>query len=217
MKALFTFTHETFICIVMEYIMGGDFARLLNEYVRFDDSVAKFYTAEIVLALESLHQKGIVHRDLKPDNLLLDNNGHIKLTDFGLSEMGLENYRNNSFKRSETSCELASVHRSKLIREVSKRLLSSGDLNSSPELKKEVSISKKRNGARIIGTPDYIAPEVISGEDLLMGTLDFWALGVILFEFLTGMPPFNASSYEEIFDNITKRKIPWDLIEIGRR
>ena len=65
---------------------GGDFGSILREYNCFDEWIVKFYAAELVLAIESLHSKGIVHRDLKPDNILLDKNGHIKLTDFGLSE-----------------------------------------------------------------------------------------------------------------------------------
>jgi len=73
----------------MEYMLGGDFLSVLEKMGCFDDQVAKFYFAELCLAVDSLHKLNIVHRDLKPDNLLLDAKGHIKLTDFGLSEKGL--------------------------------------------------------------------------------------------------------------------------------
>jgi serine/threonine protein kinase len=77
--------------MVMEYMKGGDLAHLLEEHGYFEEPMAKYYIAQIVLALEQLHIGGVVHRDLKPDNMLIDKMGHIKLTDFGLSEAGLAN------------------------------------------------------------------------------------------------------------------------------
>ena len=78
----------------MEFMKGGDLANLLENVTYFDEDTARYYLAQIVLALKYLHSKGIIHRDLKPDNLLIDSLGHIKLTDFGLSELGLRNIRN---------------------------------------------------------------------------------------------------------------------------
>jgi serine/threonine protein kinase len=75
----------------MEYLIGGDLASLLRALNSFDVSMARRYVAEIVLALEYLHSIGIVHRDLKPDNILINDDGHLKLTDFGLSRLGAIN------------------------------------------------------------------------------------------------------------------------------
>lgn len=80
--------------------------------------------------------------------------------------------------------------------------------------KKQMKINKAQY--RIIGTPDYIAPEVLNGEGLLNPVIDWWSVGVILFEMLTGIPPFNDQTVEGIFDNILHHRIPWDQVKIGK-
>lgn len=87
--ASFQSTH--YLYLVMEYLNGGDLATLLKNMGTLPDVWAKRYIAEVIVGVNDLHSKGIVHRDLKPDNLLIDHSGHIKLTDFGLSRMGLVN------------------------------------------------------------------------------------------------------------------------------
>ncbi|CCJ28401.1 unnamed protein product, partial [Pneumocystis jirovecii] len=88
-KLFFTFQSKDYLYLVMEYLNGGDCAALIKALGTLSENWAKKYIAEVVLGLEFLHNKGIVHRDLKPDNLLIDQRGHLKLTDFGLSRIGL--------------------------------------------------------------------------------------------------------------------------------
>lgn len=77
----------TSVYLVMDYMVGGDLKSLLSVYGFFDESMATFYVAEVCLALQYLHQRSIIHRDIKPDNMLLSKEGHVKLTDFGLSKV----------------------------------------------------------------------------------------------------------------------------------
>jgi len=88
-KLYWTFPSKDYVFLVMEYLNGGDCASLVHALGTLPEEWAKRYFAEIVLGVEHLHNRGIVHRDLKPDNLLIDQKGHLKLTDFGLSRMGL--------------------------------------------------------------------------------------------------------------------------------
>jgi predicted Ser/Thr protein kinase len=234
--AVFTFTYQTFICFVMEYMIGGDFGDILTKYNVLDEDVVKFYAAEIVLALEYLHKNGIVHRDLKPDNILLDSNGHAKLTDFGLSEIGLiqkmkgedgspNRKRRSTRKFNELCLENKKIHEIRIrLRKKFNEKHDSGD-NGGTEDDDEVdsnqantNIVKKlsRKAHRIVGTPDYMAPEIILGVSNSNYTIDWWALGVIIFELICGIPPFNDDTIEKVYDNITHRKIPWDDIVIGK-
>lgn len=88
-KLYWTFSSKDFLFLVMEYLNGGDCAALVKVLGGLPEDWAKKYMAEVILGVEHLHSRGIVHRDLKPDNLLIDQKGHLKLTDFGLSRMGL--------------------------------------------------------------------------------------------------------------------------------
>jgi len=88
-RGLYTFQSKKYLYMVMEYMKGGDFGNLLENVGLFNYETSKFYLAHVVMALEHLHSQGIVHRDLKPENMLIDAVGHVKLTDFGLSEAGL--------------------------------------------------------------------------------------------------------------------------------
>lgn len=97
-RGIYTFQTKKYLYMVMEYMKGGDLSNLLENIGYFDEKDAKYYLAQIVLALEYLHSNQVIHRDLKPDNILIDSEGRIKLTDFGLSETGLKNIKNNMNK-----------------------------------------------------------------------------------------------------------------------
>ena len=83
---IYSFQDETYLYLVMEYLPGGDLMSLLMKRDILNEDEARFYAAELVLAIESVHKLNCIHRDIKPDNVLIDINGHIKLSDFGLSK-----------------------------------------------------------------------------------------------------------------------------------
>lgn len=136
----------------------------------------QFIIAEVILALEYLHSKNIIHRDIKPENIVISNDGHLKLTDFGISEAGL--YEN-------------------------KYVISNADFNQNFD-EEEFFVHPNK----ILGTENYMAPEIINDESIT-NEVDYWAVGVLLYEMFTGKLPFHADSYTEIFDNILNLRIDW--------
>lgn len=124
---------------VIEFVKGGDLMFHMQRQRKLPEEHARFYAAEITLALNFLHERGIIYRDLKLDNVLLDHEGHIKLTDYGMCKEGIQPGGTTS-----TFC----------------------------------------------GTPNYIAPEILRGEDYDF-SVDYWALGVLLYEMLAGRSPFD--------------------------
>uniref|UniRef100_A0AAZ3QA45 non-specific serine/threonine protein kinase n=1 Tax=Oncorhynchus tshawytscha TaxID=74940 RepID=A0AAZ3QA45_ONCTS len=167
-----SFETRRHLCMVMEYVEGGDCANLLKNIGPLPVDMTRMYFAETVLALEYLHNYGIVHRDLKPDNLLITSMGHIKLTDFGLSKIGLMNMTTNLYEG----------HIEKDTREF---------------------IDKQ-----VCGTPEYIAPEVILRQGYGK-PVDWWAMGIILYEFLVGCVPFFGDTPEQLFGQVVNDDIIW--------
>uniref|UniRef100_A0A3B3U248 non-specific serine/threonine protein kinase n=1 Tax=Poecilia latipinna TaxID=48699 RepID=A0A3B3U248_9TELE len=167
-----SFETRRHLCMVMEYVEGGDCATLLKNMGPLPVDMARMYFAETVLALEYLHNYGIVHRDLKPDNLLVTSMGHIKLTDFGLSKVGLMNMTTNLYEG----------HIEKDAREFSDK--------------------------QVCGTPEYIAPEVILRQGYGK-PVDWWAMGIILYEFLVGCVPFFGDTPEDLFGQVISDEINW--------
>jgi len=245
-KALFKFTYETFLCFVTEYMIGGDFGFLLHQYQALEEDIARFYLAELILAIDHLHSLKIIHRDLKPDNILLDKYGHIKLTDFGLSEIGFASQLTDRKLYSPKSPDInlrlkpqvTFIENKSSSSKISKKFfnqpksLMSLDEESGNSLEKEILtegscnklLSPKKNHLRgssiqkrnrIIGTPDYIAPEILMGKGADTYAVDWWALGVLMFELIAGLPPFNGDTIDEIFENISGLRIPWDSLNIG--
>jgi serine/threonine-protein kinase RIM15 len=102
-KLYWTFSSKEYLYLVMEYLNGGDCASLIKVLGGLPEDWSKKYLAEVVLGVQHLHGRGIVHRDLKPDNLLIDQKGHLKLTDFGLSRMGLIGRQKRALKTGNDS------------------------------------------------------------------------------------------------------------------
>eukprot|EP01114_Cavostelium_apophysatum_P005789 TRINITY_DN1696_c0_g1_i1.p1 TRINITY_DN1696_c0_g1~~TRINITY_DN1696_c0_g1_i1.p1 ORF type:complete len:990 (-),score=230.87 TRINITY_DN1696_c0_g1_i1:114-3083(-) len=200
-KLFYAFQSDVNLYLVMEFCNGGDLGSLLRKKEVFEEKVAKLYMAEVVLALEYLHSLNIVHRDLKPENMLINAEGHIKLTDFGLSRIGIIEDEQQMKEHQDSPQEEAEQHSKDDARSI---------FPSSPQLSRRGS-SLKRSGKRVVGTPDYLSPEILLGAGHA-NPVDWWALGVVLFEFVTGVPPFNDETPEQIFQNILNRDIPWPKI-----
>lgn len=188
-RFFYSFTCRDNLYLVMEYLNGGDLYSLLRKVGCLEENIARSYIAELVLALEYLHSLGIVHRDLKPDNILVAHDGHIKLTDFGLSKIGLINSAIDLSGSGSDGARLADAYN--LVNSVG------------PTHQRE-----NRSRETAVGTPDYLAPEILLGTEHGYAA-DWWSVGIILFEFIMGIPPFTAALPEMIFDNILNQKIPW--------
>ena len=145
----------------MEYLPGGDLYSLLQEFGSLDENTSRIYTFQIATALAYLHSHGIIHRDIKPDNILVSADGFLKLTDFGLSYIGLVG------------------------RHINKEAESDGLVQTNS----------------MVGTPDYIAPEIVMNHSHSF-SVDWWSLGVMVYEFFYGIPPFHSDSEKQIHDNI---------------
>jgi len=149
---LTSFQDEKRLFMLLEYVNGGELFSYLRSKGRLPNDDARFYAGEIILAFSYLHTMYIVYRDLKPENLLIDSDGHLKLTDFGFAKVVED--------RSWTLC----------------------------------------------GTPEYLAPEIIQSKGHNKA-VDWWALGVLMFEMLAGYPPFYDENPFGIYQKVLAGRI----------
>lgn len=140
----------------MEFIQGGELFKHIVDHKWIPEERARFYAAQVILALGHIHSKNIIYRDLKPENVLIDDQGYIRLTDFGLSKM----------------------------------------------------LQKDEKAMSFCGTAEYLAPEMIDeqGHDK---AVDFWALGVLIYEMIVGIPPFYNKDRAKMFNQIKTKSVKY--------
>jgi len=146
----YAFQTEERLYMVIDYIAGGDLYYHLKNSKRFPEDTVRIWGAELVMALKYLHQLNVVYRDMKPENLLLDAQGHLHLTDFGLSHLHSEKAGPNALMH--TFC----------------------------------------------GTPYYVAPEMLVGKKGYTRMVDWWSLGIVIFEMISGKPPFYSNNMQQV-------------------
>ncbi|KDP34709.1 hypothetical protein JCGZ_10914 [Jatropha curcas] len=225
------FVSDRFSCLVMEYCPGGDLHVLRQKQPgrSFPEQAARFYVAEVLLALEYLHMLGVVYRDLKPENILVREDGHIMLSDFDLSlrcavnpilvqssSPVAEPAKKMSSPCSEASCiDPFCLHPAWQVSCFTPRLLSvaaksrklksdlAAQVSPLPQLVVEPTNARSNS---FVGTHEYLAPEIIKGEGH-GSAVDWWTFGIFLFELLYGRTPFKGSGNEETLSNVVSRSL----------
>ena len=193
----YAFQDSKFLYFVTEFAQTGDLAGILNICGRLPEVGARFYTAEIIAAIDALHSQGFVHRDLKPQNFLVEANGHIKLADFGLARMLVTSgMGSNTIDRSWKGGR--GLQNSSSYKTPVAQGNSTGPSNATSRDTSPIIGSYSGMAFSIVGTPSYMAPEVIAGYGYGKSA-DLWSLGVMLYEMICGIPPFNGATAEEIF------------------
>jgi serine/threonine protein kinase len=195
----YSFQDEQNLYLVMEYVPGGDLMNLLIKLGTFSDDMARFYTAEILLAIDSIHQLRYFHRDIKPDNILIDRHGHVKLSDFGLCT-GVDSKAGKIalYKRLQKQAAAASESGGEGEAEAAAAALRADAELSASERFESWTKRRKALAYSNVGTPDYMAPEIVLGDGGYDHTCDYWSAGIILFEMVVGYPPFYSESQREI-------------------
>ena len=181
----YSFIDKNYLYFIIDYCPGGDLLNYFNWKDTLTEEEAKFYIAEIILAVDSLHKNKCIHRDIKPENIFIDKYGHIKLGDFGLSILSNNLMYPYTYTWKNTNDEIYSER-------------SSIKTNNNNDIKKIIGFSK-------VGSIMYVAPEVLEkksyGEEV-----DWWSVGIIFYEMLIGFTPFFEGNQDKIIDKIKNFK-----------
>ncbi|KAL3624775.1 hypothetical protein CASFOL_031443 [Castilleja foliolosa] len=198
------FEASSFSCVVMEFCSGGDLhsVRHKQPYKRFSVGSARFYAAEVLVALEYLHMLGIIYRDLKPENVLVRSDGHIMLTDFDLSLCSDVIPAVDTISSPKASNEHSSFTSFACI---SNRLFRSKKIQSLSSSKRLfVAEPVTARSCSFVGTHEYVTPEVASGGPH-GNAVDWWAFGIFIYEMIYGRTPFVGATNEATLRNIMKK------------
>ena len=167
-----SFQEDDYLYLVMEFLPGGDFMNLLIEKDKLTEEESRFYIAELILAVESIHKLDCIHRDIKPDNILIDKNGHIKLSDFGLAKVSDKLYDINNY-----------------------------NINNEKKIDENNIKKTHEKNYSCVGTAYYVAPEVLNKKGY-GPEVDWWSVGVIFYEMLIGYAPFCSKETSEVCQKI---------------
>ncbi|KQJ97814.1 serine/threonine-protein kinase D6PK [Brachypodium distachyon] len=219
-----SFETDRFACLVMEFCPGGDLHALRQRQPRkrFPEHAARFYAAEVLLALEYLHMLGVVYRDLKPENVLVRDDGHVMLSDFDLSlrcatasPTLLRPSPPNPGAASAAACVQPTCFMPKIFGKKKKsaagttaaRSPKSGEKQHGgagmPELVVEPTAARSMS---FVGTHEYLAPEIIKGEGH-GSAVDWWTLGVFLHELMYGRTPFKGQTNRATLFNVVGQQL----------
>ncbi|ORX38172.1 putative serine/threonine-protein kinase orb6 [Kockovaella imperatae] len=203
-QLFYSFQDPQYLYLVMEFLPGGDLMTMLIKYDTFSEDVTKFYMAEAILAIEAVHNLGFIHRDIKPDNILIDQMGHIKLSDFGLSTGFHKQHDSAYYQRLLGGGDVSNRQSQANMSNAARNSVMVNAINLTMTSKQDIATwkaNRRKLAYSTVGTPDYISPEIFLQQGYGK-ECDWWSLGAIMFECLVGYPPFCSENAHDVYRKI---------------